>query len=186
MCVCAHVRVFVHACVFSVLVHQHLRPLIMTVMICQQMTYAPKKTFSFQLQLLFAMAVPSCFPPPPDFKFLLLSLHPKLYLLINVFPLILALLGSLLQHTASLLASVCCRGATEGLSLFDLGCPLLPPPALGPTGGLWRHLGPLGGIIKPLSGPLSSVREAKRSTGHSVYPCLYFRSTPLALMPTYS
>lgn len=36
--VCVHARVFVHACVFSVLVHQHLRPLIMTVMICQQMT----------------------------------------------------------------------------------------------------------------------------------------------------
>lgn len=47
-----------------------------------------------------------------------------------------------------LLALVCCRGATEGLSLFDLGCPALPPPTLRPKGGLWRHLGPLGGYYK--------------------------------------
>lgn len=35
-----------------VLVHQHLC-VVMTVMICQQMTYTPKKTFYLQLQLLF-------------------------------------------------------------------------------------------------------------------------------------
>lgn len=45
----------VHVCF---LVHQHLCLLIMTVMICQQLTYAPKKHSPVQLQLLFTVAVP--------------------------------------------------------------------------------------------------------------------------------
>lgn len=99
ICMCVYVYVCVCLCVFSVLVHQHLRPLIMTVMICQQMTYTPKKTFSFQRQLLFATIL------PPSFllllsrlKHFLLSPHSNsLYLSINVirgFPLILALSAS--------------------------------------------------------------------------------------------
>lgn len=54
-------RVFVPACVLSVLVHQPQGPLMVTDMICQQMTFAPKKTLSCLTQLLFTMAG----PPPP-------------------------------------------------------------------------------------------------------------------------
>lgn len=78
-----HVSVFIHACVFSVLVHQHLVLPIMTLMICQQMTCAPKKAFSSGLQLLFAEAVPPCVPTPPDYKFSLLSFSTKSLYLTN-------------------------------------------------------------------------------------------------------
>ena len=145
VCVCACTRL----CVFSVLVHQHLRPLIMTVMICQQMTYAPKKTFSFQRQLLSTTILPPSFRLLLSrLKHILLSPHSNsLYLSINIFhgfPIILILSVSPPVWPRPVIGG----GATEGLSLFDLGCPALPPPALGPTGGLWRHLGPLGGYYK--------------------------------------
>lgn len=39
VCTRVHVHVFVHACALSVLVHQPSGLLIMTLMICQQMTY---------------------------------------------------------------------------------------------------------------------------------------------------
>lgn len=124
----------------------------------------------------------------PEYKSFLLSLYIKsLYFPIKVFQGFPRIICFSSQMHCLFLALVCYRGATEGLSLFDLGCPaLLPPPPLALQGGLWRHLGPLGGIIKPMSGPLRSVREAKRSTGHSVYPRLYFRNTRLVLMPTSS
>lgn len=53
-----------------------------------------------------------------------------------------------LRYATSLLAIRCYVGGDRGVKLFDLGCPALLPPALGPTGGLWRHLGPLGGYYK--------------------------------------
>lgn len=97
------------------------------------------------------------------------------------------LYASFLRYATSFLALVRYRGATQGLSLFDLGCPaLLPPLPLALQGDYGVTWGPWGGVIKPLSGPLRSVREAKRSTGHSVYPRLYFRNTLLVLMPTSS
>lgn len=130
-------RVFVPACVCSVLVNQHMRPLMVTDMICQHMTFAPKKTLSCLTQLLFIMAGPPSprpFPPPITDSLHLCSFSLFLHLISNTLRLIWSVLGG--------------RG-TEGLSLFNLGRPALLPPALGPRGGLWRHLGPLGGIIKP-------------------------------------
>lgn len=52
VCMC----VFVHTCVFSALIYQHACPLIMKVMIHQQMTYSRKKT---QHNLLFTATLSS-------------------------------------------------------------------------------------------------------------------------------
>lgn len=102
MCVCC-----VHACEFSDLVHQHLCPLIMTVMICQQITYAPKKPFSSQLQLLVSVAATTPhprFPTRPPCKRQSLPWSISLYIPSHVFhgcSLFLALSVSLLRYTAS-------------------------------------------------------------------------------------
>lgn len=141
MCFCAYM------CVFSALIYQHACPLIMKVMIYQQMTYSRKKT---QHNLLFTATLSSVI-----FDSFWRWIH--YFFLQNVTT---SLQKRIISHSFSLhifffldmlhlfWPYAVMWGETEGLSLFDLGCPALLPPALGPTGGLWRHLGPLGGYYK--------------------------------------